>query len=57
MEHPIAQFRWVATIGRWRLFCMFSDLKWRGYEPFPEAPDLASLVAEVKRDPTGIFWG
>ena len=56
-EHPVAQFRFVASIQRWRLYCMFRDLKWHGYEPLPEAPDLATLVAEVKRDPTGIFWG
>jgi len=57
LEHPVAQFRYVTSIGRWRLFCQFRDLKWHGYEPLPEAPDLATLVAEVRRDPTGIFWG
>ena len=57
LEHPVAQFRFVASIERWRLFCMFRDLKWHGYQPLPEAPALAALVAEVKRDPTGIFWG
>lgn len=36
---------------------MFRDLKWHGYEPLAEATDLASLVAEVRKDPTGIFWG
>ncbi len=24
----------------WQLFCMFRDLKWHIYEPFPESPDL-----------------
>ncbi|MEO8480526.1 MAG: DUF3024 domain-containing protein [Gemmatimonadota bacterium] len=57
IEEPVAKFRYVASISRWRLFCMFRDLKWRGYELLPEAPSLDELVAEVLRDPTGIFWG
>jgi hypothetical protein len=57
MEEPIAKFTFVKASGRWRLFCMFRDLKWRAYEPLPDAPTLAPLVAEVKRDPTHIFWG
>ena len=57
MEESVAKFQYVASISRWRLFCMFSDLKWHGYEPLPEAASLAELVDEVARDPTGIFWG
>lgn len=57
LEEPVAKFQYVASISRWRLFCMFRDLKWRGYEPLPEAGSLAELVSEVIRDPTGIFWG
>lgn len=56
-EEPVAKFTYVKSTGRWKLFCMFRDLKWRGYEPFPESRELAPLVDEVRRDPTGIFWG
>ena len=56
-EEPVAKFTYVKANDRWKLFCMFRDLKWRGYEPFPESRELAPLVAEVRSDPTGIFWG
>jgi hypothetical protein len=36
---------------------MWRDLKWHRYEPISESPDLAELVAEVRADPTGIFFG
>jgi len=57
LEHPVAKFRYVKSRRVWELYCMFRDLKWHHYEPLPEAPDLATLVQEVRRDPTGIFWG
>ena len=56
-EEPVAKFTYVKANERWKLFCMFRDLKWRGYDPFRESRDLAPLVDEVRRDPTGIFWG
>ena len=56
-ERPIAKFRFNKSRGVWQLFCMFRDLKWRAYEPLRESADLAQLVSEVQRDPTGIFWG
>lgn len=56
-DRDVAKFRFVKTRGVWELFCQFRDLKWRAYEPFPQSPDLALLVAEVHKDPTGIFWG
>jgi hypothetical protein len=56
-DHDIAKFRFTKTTGLWSLYCRFSDLKWRGYEPLPVSADLADLVAEVQRDPTCIFFG
>lgn len=55
--HDVAKFRYVKTRHVWRLFCMHRDLRWHAYQPLPESPDLAPLVAEVEQDPTGIFWG
>jgi hypothetical protein len=37
--------------------CRFRDLRWRAYEPLPSASTFDALFAEVRRDPTGIFWG
>ena len=57
MDHEIAKFRFTKRTGLWSLYCQFSDLKWRSYEPLPHAPSLAVLVTEVERDPTCIFYG
>lgn len=57
LEHPVTQFRYVASIARWRLYRMFRDLKWRGYQPKPEAASQEDLVGEVEKDPTGSFGG
>lgn len=56
-ERPIAKFTYVKAANRWKLFCQLRDLKWHGYEPLPESRELAPLAAEVRSDPTGIFWG
>jgi hypothetical protein len=56
-EQPVAKFRVNKRRATWQLFCVFRDLKWPAYEPLRESADLAELVAEVQRDPTGIFWG
>lgn len=57
LEEPVAKFTHVKKSKKWRLLCMLRDLKWHTYEPLPEAPELAPLVEEVHKDPTGIFWG
>ena len=55
-DREVAKFRFTKTTGEWQLFCQFRDLKWHRYEPLPQSPDLM-LVAEVRNDRTGIFWG
>lgn len=56
-DHEVAKFRCVRAAGEWRLFCKFRDGEWRAYQPLPSAPSFDVLFAEVRRDPTGIFWG
>jgi hypothetical protein len=56
-DEPVAKFTYVKSSDHWKLFCMLRDLKWHRYEPFPESRELAPLIAEVRADPTGIFWG
>jgi hypothetical protein len=56
-EEPVAKFRHVRSRRVWRLFCMHRDWKWHRYELLPESSSLAPLVDEVRRDPSGIFWG
>ena len=56
-EHPIAKARWVGTQNVWKLYWMRADLKWHSYEPLPESPSIATLLAEVDRDPHCCFFG
>lgn len=56
-EAQVAKLRYVASRQMWQLFCMHRDLKWHRYELLPESASLAQLVDEVRRDPSGIFWG
>lgn len=57
VEHPVAKVKWVGTKKSWRLFWMRADLKWHAYDPLPEAPEVATLIAEVEKDPHGCFFG
>jgi len=56
-ESPVARFRFTGTTGTWRLFWRDRNLHWHRYERVQPAKALATLMAEVQRDPTGIFWG
>lgn len=56
-EVGVARFRYVASQRVWRLYCQYRDLKWHEYQPRPTARSFATLLAEVDRDPTGLFWG
>jgi len=56
-EFNVAKLRWVGTQQQWRLYCQFRDLRWHEYEPRPGARQFDTLLLEVDRDPTGIFWG
>ena len=57
VEHPVARARWVGTRQVWRLFWMRADLKWHSYTPLPESRSIATLLAEVDRDPHCCFFG
>src|SRR4051812_47404725 len=52
---PVAKFRYVTSRAMWELFCVHRDLKWHHYERLPSAGRFDLLLAEVRRDPTGIF--
>jgi hypothetical protein len=54
-ESPVARFRFSAKDGSWQLYWRDRNLRWHRYGR--PARHLATLFAEVRRDPTGIFWG
>ena len=53
----VAQFRRDQETGDWVLYCADRNSKWHLYEDSKPAKTLRPLLAEVDRDPTGIFWG
>jgi len=53
----VAQFRHNARTGLWSLYCCDRNDRWHLYEGVAPTRQFASLVAEVRRDPTGIFFG
>lgn len=56
-ESPVARFRFTVASGTWQLFWRDRNLRWHRYDPARPAKRLATLFAEVRRDPTGMFWG
>lgn len=56
-ESLVARFRFNAKEGLWQLFWRDRNLWWHRYSRVRPARRLATLFAEVRRDPTGIFWG
>ena len=57
LEENVAKFRYLASRREWCLYCQFRDLKWHEYQPRFSASRFETLLQEVDRDPTGIFWG
>ena len=53
----IARFRFTNTTGLWTLYWRDRDERWRIYPKLKPRRSLDVLLAEVDRDPTGIFWG
>jgi len=56
-EIAVAQFRRDSEAGPWRLYCADRNSRWHAYARVQPAKTLTTLLAEVDRDPTGIFWG
>ncbi len=54
---PIAQFRQDVRSGAWALFCADRNDRWHLYETCAPSRRIETLLEEVDRDPTGIFFG
>lgn len=52
---PVAQLRYNEKINQWKLYCADRNSKWHWYNKFESGLD--ECLAEIDRDPTGIFWG
>jgi hypothetical protein len=56
-ESKVAQFRLHPTSAVWTLYCRDRNGRWCIYEPATPGKNFDTLLAEVERDPTCIFWG
>ena len=53
----IARFRYQPRLGTWSLYWCDRHGGWHLCDLVQASPDVGPLIAEVERDPTGIFWG
>jgi hypothetical protein len=54
---PVARMRWFNSRKVWRLFWMRSNLKWKAYEPYPEASRISTHLRTIDEDYHGCFFG
>jgi len=53
----VAKFRYNESNFTWTLYCADRNERWFNYVDISPSNDLNDLLAEVDKDPTGIFWG
>jgi len=56
-SHSVAQMRFDQKTNKWTLYCADRNGKWHKYEGLSPTGDIALILKEIDRDPTGIFWG
>jgi hypothetical protein len=57
VETKVAKMRYDPKGRRWSLECADAGGRWRAYRGAGPLPSLDAAIAEIDRDPTGIFWG
>jgi len=57
VDIPIAQFRYDNQRNDWTLYWQDRNQRWHLSEELTDSREITRLLAEVDRDPTGIFWG
>ena len=54
---PIARLRYTSSRKEWSLYWRDRNLKFHLYDLVRPTATLSTLLEEVDRDPTAIFWG
>lgn len=54
---PIARLRYTAATKSWALYWRDRNLRFHTYDGVTPSPSVEDLLAEIDRDPAGIFWG
>ena len=57
IRSAVAQFTYIRTEDRWKLYWMRRDMKWHVWPPAAHIERLEDLVAVVDEDAHGGFWG
>jgi hypothetical protein len=57
IEHTIAKATYVKSTNNCKIHWMRADLKWRRYEPQATVSKVEEFIAEVDREPYGLFFG
>ncbi len=57
VETRVAKIRYDAKGRRWTLDSADRGGRWHAYKAAGPLPSLDAAIAEIDRDPTGIFWG
>jgi hypothetical protein len=53
----IARFGYAASSGLWTLYWQDRNERWRRYDSIAPNASILALLAEVGRNPCGVFWG
>lgn len=54
---PIARLHYSKAARAWSLYWRDRNLRFHAYDLLAPSPHVEDLLAEIDRDPTGIFWG
>ncbi|MGH3836161.1 MAG: DUF3024 domain-containing protein [Pseudonocardiaceae bacterium] len=54
---PIARLRYIKVSKTWELYWRDHNLRFHAYDRIGPSANIDELLAEIDRDPTGIFWG
>jgi hypothetical protein len=57
LRSPVAQFRYRSVTGLWSLYQRDQNRQWRPCKDMTATRSFETLLTEVDRDPTCIFWG
>ena len=57
LSMKVAHFRFDPEASKWSLHCRDRNERWHYYSLVRPTKDFDKLLAEVDRDPSGIFWG
>lgn len=57
VDSPIAKSRYLPVTREWQLYYMNRNLRWCKYWDDEPKKRFSTILNEIDRDPTGIFWG